>query len=155
MVGVKMKGLAGRRRLYRGAGMALMALLAALALGACGSDDNGSDSTAASTTSTSGGGGAESVAISETDYKLTPADPSVKAGEVTFDVSNDGQTAHNLEVEGPDGTTDVEVEMDANIDPGQKGQLTVDLSTPGTYEMYCPVDDHKGLGMKGEITVTG
>ena len=24
---------------------------------------------------------------------------------------------------------------------------------PGTYEMYCAIDDHKGLGMEGEITV--
>ena len=30
-----------------------------------------------------------------------PDDPAVKPGEVTFDVTNDGETVHNLEVEGP------------------------------------------------------
>jgi hypothetical protein len=53
-------GLAARRRLYRGAGVALLAVVAALALGACGDDDDddgGDDTTAASTTATTGGGG--------------------------------------------------------------------------------------------------
>jgi len=31
----------------------------------------------------------------------------------------------------------------------------VTLPKAGTYEIYCPVDGHKGLGMKGTITVGG
>jgi uncharacterized cupredoxin-like copper-binding protein len=30
--------------------------------------------------------------------------------------------------------------------------LTVDL-TPGTYEVYCPIDDHRAQGMQVEVTV--
>lgn len=147
----RLTGSMSRRRPRRWAGVALAAAAAALALGACGgSDDDGSsETTAAATTAPPSGG--ETVAISETDFKLDPSDPSVKAGEVTFDVTNDGQTAHSLEVEGPNG--DQELEQD--LQPGDSGTLTVDLSEPGTYEMYCPVDDHKGRGMTGEITVTG
>jgi uncharacterized cupredoxin-like copper-binding protein len=87
--------------------------------------------------------------VSETDFKLTPADPTVKAGTVTFDVSNDGQTTHSLEVEGPNG----EQQLDQDLAPGDKGTLEVDLSKPGTYEWYCPIDSHREQGMEGEITV--
>jgi plastocyanin len=118
----------------------------------CGSDDNdgGGDTTAASTTATaSGGGGAgATIDVSETDFALTPANPSVKAGSVTVNASNDGQTDHAIEVEGPNG----EAQSDT-IAPGEKASVTVDLSKPGTYEWYCPISNHKDLGMKGEITV--
>jgi uncharacterized cupredoxin-like copper-binding protein len=68
---------------------------------------------------------------------------------VTFDVANDGQVVHSLTVEGPD----VSSTLDKDLQPGNSGELTVDLSEPGTYEFYCPIDRHKGLGMVGEITV--
>ena len=63
-------------------------------------------------------------------------------------VTNDGQTTHALEVEGPGE----EVETDA-LAPGESADLTVDLTQPGTYEMYCPIDGHRDQGMEGEITV--
>ncbi|HEX2498493.1 MAG TPA: plastocyanin/azurin family copper-binding protein [Actinomycetes bacterium] len=40
------------------------------------------------------------------------------------------------------------------LSPGDSGQLTVDLQA-GTYELYCPVGGHRGLGMETEITVAG
>ena len=146
-----------RRRLYRGAGAATLAVFAAIALAACGDDDDSSDdsasstSTATSTAAESGGAGSQTVAVSETEFALDPADPTVKPGEVTFDVANDGQIVHSLEVEGPNG----EQELEADLEPGQSGKLTVDLSEPGTYEFYCPIGDHKDQGMEGEITVSG
>ena len=68
---------------------------------------------------------------------------------MTFDVANDGQVVHSLTVEGPDGSST----LDKDLQPGNSGELTVDLSEPGKYEFYCPIDGHKGLGMVGEITV--
>jgi uncharacterized cupredoxin-like copper-binding protein len=141
------------RRGLLGLGVVLViAAAASLGLAACGGDDNGDESsTSAASTSegaaTSGGG--ETVKIAETDFKLDPSDPTVKAGTVSFDVTNDGQTTHNLEVEGPNG----EEELPNDLAPGDKGTLSVDLSKPGKYEMYCPVDGHKEQGMEGEITV--
>lgn len=96
-----------------------------------------------------GGGGGETVEISGTDFAFDPTNPTVKAGTVTFNLTNDGQTTHNIEVEGPNG----EAELEQDLAPGESGQLTVDLSEPGTYEMYCPVGNHKDMGMEGEITV--
>jgi plastocyanin len=121
----------------------------------CGSDNNNDGgstaaSTTASTTAAAGGGGGAGGAIdvSETDFALNPADPSVSAGNVTINATNDGQTEHAIEVEGPNG----EQKSDP-IAPGEKTSLTVDFSKPGTYEWYCPIDSHKDMGMKGEITV--
>jgi len=126
------------------------AATAAFAAGCGGSSDSTSGTTASSTPAAAQAGGSGSnVDISETDFKLNPSDPQVKAGQVTFNVSNEGQTVHSLEVEGPNG----DQELQSELSPGQKGILSVDLSKPGTYEFYCPVGNHKQLGMKGEITV--
>jgi len=131
------------------------AVVAVAAMGAfaagCGGGGDNSTSTAASATTTAaqGGAGGSSVDVSETDFKLNPSDPKVKAGQVTFNVSNDGQTVHSLEVEGPNG----DEELQSDLSPGQSGVLSVDLSKPGKYEFYCPIGNHKQLGMKGEITV--
>jgi uncharacterized cupredoxin-like copper-binding protein len=128
---------------------AVAAAMAAFAVGCGGSSDDSGTTAASATATTTAGGGSSSVDVSETDFKLNPSDPKVKAGQVTFNVSNDGQTVHSLEVEGPNG----EEELESDLSPGQKGVLSVDLSKPGTYEFYCPVGNHKELGMKGAITV--
>jgi uncharacterized cupredoxin-like copper-binding protein len=130
--------------------LVLIAIAVPLTLAACGGDDEttsaSSDTTAAETSTTASGGG-ETVSISETEFSLDPSDATVKAGSVTFDVSNDGGTDHNLEIEG----NGVE-EVTDTLAPGDTGQLTVDLE-PGTYEMYCSIDGHREQGMEGEVTV--
>jgi uncharacterized cupredoxin-like copper-binding protein len=149
--------------------LALIAIAVPLTLAACGgsnssssstaaSDTGASSTTAASTTEDNGGGGGGggtaagggsggSVAISETEYKLTPSDPTAKAGKVTFDVSNDGGTVHDLEIEG----NGVEEETEP-IGAGSSAKLSVDLK-PGTYEIYCNIDSHRQQGMEGTLTV--
>jgi uncharacterized cupredoxin-like copper-binding protein len=133
------------------AGIALVT--AALGVAGCGGDD---ESTSASTSSTTestdtsaSSGGGEATDVSLTEFAIDPQDPTVSAGTVTFNVYNDGETVHNLEVEGPNG----EAELDADLEPGDSGTLEVDLSEPGTYEWYCPVGDHRAQGMEGEVTV--
>jgi uncharacterized cupredoxin-like copper-binding protein len=128
-----------------------IAALGALALAGCGGGSSSSSTTASttSTTSDAGGGGGSTVAVSETDFKLNPADPTVKAGTVSFNATNDGAVTHSLEVEGPSG----DQELKSALAPGQSGTLTVDLSKPGKYEFYCPIDSHKQMGMVGEVTV--
>jgi plastocyanin len=124
-----------------------------IAAAGCGGSDSNSDSTSsgtssgASTTAEATGPGG-TVNVSLTDFKLNPADPTVKSGDVTFDATNDGATVHSIEVEGPGE----EAELPEDLQPGQKGTVTVNLP-PGTYEWYCPIANHKELGMKGEITV--
>ena len=126
--------------------------LSLLAFSGCGDDDEeevATTPTATETTAPTGAAGkTQEIDVSETDFKLDPADPTVKPGTVTFKATNDGQALHNLEIEG-DG---VEEELPQDLQPGDSGELTVDLE-PGTYEMYCPVSNHAELGMEGEVTV--
>jgi uncharacterized cupredoxin-like copper-binding protein len=95
------------------------------------------------------GGGSSSVKLSETEFKITPKTPAVaKVGPVTFDVTNNGSVTHALAVESPAG-----LKSTASIAPGKSATLTVDFTKAGTYTFYCPVDNHKMLGMIGTITV--
>jgi hypothetical protein len=48
----------------------------------------------------------------------------------------------------------VQKALPSKLAPGQSGNLTL-LLGPGTYEIYCPVDDHRGKGMRGTIDVAG
>jgi plastocyanin len=136
--------------------LALVAIMIPLALAACGDDDDDDTGAATETTeetttedqpASDGGGGGEALTISETEFALDPADPTVAAGEVTITAVNDGATVHNLEVEG----NGVE-EITEDLDPGQSGELTLDLE-PGSYEIYCAIGDHAAQGMEGELTV--
>jgi uncharacterized cupredoxin-like copper-binding protein len=136
----------------------LAALVAALiGVAGCGGDDNGGGDNRAATTTTGTTGqstsqAAETIDVSLTDFKIDPPNPRIaKAGRVAFQVKNDGGTVHSLEVEGPNG----EAKLPSDLNPGQTGALTVDLSTPGKYEWYCPVGRHREFGMEGEITVAG
>jgi uncharacterized cupredoxin-like copper-binding protein len=147
-----------RMHTRRYAALLAIAAVAAVPIAGCGGDDDddagsgaagggyGAAGGAAQATTTTSGG--EKVDMSLTDFALDPADPTVNAGTVTFDVANDGQTTHALEVEGPGE----EVETD-DLSPGGTAKLTVDLNEPGTYEMYCPVGNHREMGMEGQITV--
>jgi plastocyanin len=117
------------------------AVLALLAAG-CGAD---SESSADETQATG-----ETVQISETDFKLDPAKVTLdEAGTYTFHVVNDGGTTHALEIEG-EGVEEETSELGA----GESDDLTVELGA-GTYELYCPIADHREQGMEGTLTVGG
>jgi uncharacterized cupredoxin-like copper-binding protein len=135
--------------------VAVLAVATSLGLAACGGDDDDDGDMAATTPETTGAagatGGGETVDVTMTDFKFDPKDPTVKPGEVTFDVVNDGETLHNMEVEGPSG----EAELPEDLQPGDSGSFKVDLSEPGKYRFYCPVGNHEQLGMVGEVTVQG
>ena len=131
---------------------------AAIPLAGCGGggDDNntsadtsGGSATEASTTGGGGGGAAQTVDMTAVDYKFDPSDPAVKSGEVTLDLTNNGQQPHSLEIEDVNGQ---DQELEGDVSPGQSGTLKVNLP-PGKYEFYCPVPGHKELGMEGDITV--
>jgi plastocyanin len=121
-----------------------------LLVGLVGCGGNDSNNNKATGTTGNGGNATETINVSETDFKLAPSSPRVtKPGLVEIKATNDGKTTHSLEVEGPGG----EKKLASNLEPGDSGTLEVNLNKPGRYEWYCPIDDHKGLGMKGEIVV--
>jgi plastocyanin len=124
---------------------ALLLAFAAVLLPACGGE-----STPDGASPNGAGTGGEVVEVSLSEFALEPASFSLEPGSYTFHVVNDGSVVHALEVEGPSG----EVET-GDLEPGESADLDVDLSEPGEVEIYCPVDDHKGMGMEGTITVGG
>jgi uncharacterized cupredoxin-like copper-binding protein len=126
---------------------------AAAALAGCGSSTNKSSS---STTAPGGGQPASSSAshaltVTETEYRLSPATPLAAGGKVTVNVHNAGTTTHALEIEnaGPGGK-DL---RSSDIQPSGATTIVANLKPGQTYQWYCPIDGHKGLGMKGTITV--
>lgn len=118
-----------------------IAFVLTLALAGCGGDDGGE---------TTNGTASQTFSITESDFTLSPATVTVDApGTYTFEATNDGGVDHALEIEG----SGIEEETDT-ISPGESASVTVDLES-GTYEMYCPISNHRELGMSGEITVSG
>ena len=139
----------------------LILLVPALAAAGCGDDDEGGggQATAPATTpmppaerttptATTPAAGRSSVAIAATEFKFSPANLDMKAGRVTFRLRNDGGAPHALEVEGNG------VEQSSSvIQGGQSTTLSMNLR-PGRYEIYCPVGNHKDMGMTGTLTVS-
>jgi uncharacterized cupredoxin-like copper-binding protein len=123
-------------------------LLATAAIAAAGCGGSSSNTTGSETTTNASS--ENTLTIVEKDFSLDPSSPAVKAGSVTIEAKNEGGTGHALEIEG----NGLEEQRTDTVGPNDSSFITVDLK-PGTYTMYCPVDGHRGLGMKGTITVTG
>jgi uncharacterized cupredoxin-like copper-binding protein len=135
---------------------AVFVVAAALAMpiaGCGGGDDDDSADTGgaaeASTTTGAVGPDTHTVDLSAADFKFNPSEVTLKRGDVTFKLTNDGQAPHALEIEDVNGQDE---ETEGEVQPGDSQTLTVNMP-PGTYEFYCPVGNHKEMGMVGEITV--
>lgn len=72
----------------------------------------------------------------------------IRAGMVTFRVTNAGSTTHSFEVDGQG----LKKRLDQDLKPGEAGTLQVNLA-PGAYVVYCPVDGHRDQGMSANILV--
>lgn len=140
--------MAGRlNRSGAAAGACAVALAAALA--ACGNSGSGSGGTGATSSPTQHGkAGPTTVTVQLTEYHLALSSKTFKAGDYTFVAKNAGHIVHSLEIEGQGS----DVGLPNGLQPGQSAQLKIMLKK-GSYELYCPVDGHKDMGMKTEITV--
>jgi nitrite reductase (NO-forming) len=89
----------------------------------------------------------QTVAVELTEFAVTPASIDIPAGtELTLRVTNAGEMAHDLKLDGVTGT-----EM---LDPG--GSATVELGIiEATAQAWCTVPGHKEAGMVLDINVTG
>lgn len=95
-----------------------------------------------------GGAVAERVEIEATSYTYSPAAITVPAGRIRFVIRNASDIVHGFEVEGQGMEEEI-----AEIQPGATDSLTVTFEEPGTYEIYCPVEDHEQRGMIGTLEV--
>src|SRR3954451_5407278 len=146
-------------------------LLAAAVLSACSSGDSGSgaaagggssssssssassssSSPAATSEAASGSGASQSngtVEVEAADFTLSLPSSSLSPGQTTFEMRNDGNATHAIEIDGPG----VEDQKSSTAGPGGTATLTVTLQ-PGKYTMYCPVGNHRAMGMQTTFTV--
>jgi plastocyanin len=107
----------------------------------------------------SGGGGGDAsgvlqtIQISEKEFSLDPSSITVpKAGTYAFEVTNDAQVTHALDIEESGSENEAE---SGEIEPGGKKTVEFTFSGAGSYELYCPIDGHRQQGMEGTITVGG
>lgn len=119
--------------------------------GGSSSPSGASSSPSSQAGASSGGAAGTMVTATETEYKIKLSQSSFKPGTYTFVVVDRGQVGHSLKIEGP-GVSDKTLPQ--TLQPGQSARLTVTLQA-GTYELSCPVDGHKGLGMDLKIQVAG
>jgi FtsP/CotA-like multicopper oxidase with cupredoxin domain len=89
---------------------------------------------------------AQTVEVTLGDLFIEPKQLEAPAGDVTFEVTNDGQTEHNFAIEGHGAT-----EM---IPPGETVTLQVPSLEAGEYEVICEVPGHAGGGMVATLVVT-
>ncbi|GAB2668553.1 hypothetical protein GCM10027271_30500 [Saccharopolyspora gloriosae] len=87
------------------------------------------------------------VTVTMVDYRLLM--PShLPPGRYTFRAVNRGIAPHALEVKGPG----VENKRTITVKTGQSADLTVTL-TRGTYDFWCPVGNHRHVGMELDVHV--
>jgi plastocyanin len=150
-------GTKGDFRMRKFVLLAALAILAPLALAACGGGDD--ETTPVETTPTTtqagggggGGGGGETISLSADPggalaYEQTSL--SAQAGKDTIDLDNPAPIGHDVCVEDSGGN-----ELGcSDVVTQDQTSLTVDLK-PGTYTYYCDVDAHRAGGMEGTLTV--
>jgi uncharacterized cupredoxin-like copper-binding protein len=157
-----------RRNQLQTIGSATAVLIAATALAACGSSSStdttaapAATTTAAATTEASSASTKVDVVLNEMNVMAMPGE--AKAGDVTFDVKNEGAAGHNLVVIKTD-TTAADLGEDAaaseagkvgkvdEIAAGQSKDLTLKLDV-GQYALICNLPGHYGAGMYQDFTV--
>jgi uncharacterized cupredoxin-like copper-binding protein len=100
------------------------------------------------------------VKIDETEYKITPSTAHVDHdGLISVAATNAGKEYHALRIVVPGKSSpaaapeaEINAEQIGEIDPGKTETLNIKLK-PGTYIWYCPLSNHRRLGMQGKLVV--
>jgi len=143
-------------RWRRGAGALAVLGVAGIVAAGCGASGTKTSTAAAAPAATSAPAkasaatGTATITARLTEFKITLSRTPVAPGTYTFDAVDAGHTVHALEVTGP-GITKATT---STLHPGQSADLSVTLQA-GKYDVFCPVGDHKMLGMDLELTIGG
>lgn len=89
------------------------------------------------------------VEIKAREFAFDPKEISVRAGEVTFAVKNEGSIEHNFVIEDTARKTVAQI---SGIDAGKTEELKVTLRA-GTYGIVCNLPGHKDGGMTASLRV--
>ncbi len=93
---------------------------------------------------------ANRIAVKSNEYYFVLSRPKVRSGEITVELNNQGQDAHNLnlQLQGEEGE-------EFSIPETQSLQHSVahfDLA-PGTYRLWCSLPEHEEKGMHTTLIV--
>ena len=130
----------------------MIAVLVLVAAGCPAADQTG-DTTAIDTQPGASAQPADTAVVQATltEWSITLAEDTLSSGPVTFRVANRGTVRHAFEVEG--GGEEWVID---SIAPGAEATVSAQLA-PGTYEVYCPIEDDRGnhqtLGMRTTLVV--
>lgn len=126
--------------------LGLMLAVAALALAACGGDDDGEEPRA--TSPPAGAGTAVQIAADPSGaLKYATTTLTAKAGEVRFEFTNDAPVGHDFVIE-----QDGEKVAGTDVITHSSTTLETELEA-GEYAFYCSVAGHREAGMEGKLTV--
>lgn len=123
-------------------------VLGALAIGACGDDDEPSAAGGGPSETSGGAGDGSSLEVVAHDIRFDAERYEVAAGPVEVRYRNEGSINHTLVIEGVDGF-ELEVTSNGDVDEG-----TVELEAD-TYTIYCSVPGHREAGMEATLVVDG
>ena len=93
---------------------------------------------------------ANRLAVKSVEFYFVLSRPSVKAGEVTVELNNQGEDAHNLNLrrEGDEG----EPLQIAETASDQRSVASFDLPA-GKYKLWCSLPEHEEQGMSTTLVV--
>lgn len=149
-MGIRPKPLNLKEINHRIMRLIIITALTVLSVAGCGDDDEGSEVSATDQATSAPTGGATTgtvIDVDEQDFTIELSATEFPPGPYTFVATNNGQTTHALKIEGQGLEDETE-----DIAPGESASLTVTLEA-GEYELYCPVGNHKDMGMELDIAV--
>lgn len=94
--------------------------------------------------------GPSRLSVKAAEYSYTLSRPTVTAGEVTIELDNRGQDAHNLNLR-PVGSEAAPLEI-AETESLQRSRAHFTLE-PGVYRMWCSLPTHDEEGMHATLVV--
>jgi plastocyanin len=136
--------------LRRTSALAVSVASLGLALAGCGGGSSGGAPAAATTPAASPpAAGGKTVTATEKEFSISLSQSTVAPGTYTINAVNSGTITHAREINGP-GVSD---KTTGDIQTTRSASLTVTLSK-GSYEIWCPVADHKAMGMDTHLAVS-
>ncbi len=139
--------------------IAIVALVAMMALSACGTEDKAAEPTVTRIPNPANAPVIGSPTAETAQNQTAAAEVTLKMVDIAFDpknftiaantdvvihLENDGASLHNFTVES--------LNISEDVNPGEKKDVTINTG-PGDLDYYCDVPGHRQAGMEGTITV--
>jgi len=92
------------------------------------------------------------LALTATEYEITPESVVMHAGRVRIELTNRGDLVHEAAVANADGRI---LSQTGAVFPGHTAFSPPFALAPGTYRVYDPGANYADLGMYGSLRVVG